>query len=218
MKRTVHCEDALKWLENTPLPPDASLVASRPDISEFQISLSEWKEWFQNTARLILSKTPDEGVAIFFQSDIKFEGQWVDKAFLVQKAAEETGHALLWHKIICRAPVGYATFGRPAYSHLLCFSKNLRLDPAHSTADVLPTVGDKTWERGMGSEVSKVVAKFLKERTNTQTVIHPFCGEGSVLAHVNALGLSAIGIEKSPKRAEKARKIQWENEQWTWNE
>jgi hypothetical protein len=51
------------------------------------------------------------------------DGVWIDKAYLVQKAAEQTGHALLWHKLVCRVPPGVATFGKPSYHHMLCFSK-----------------------------------------------------------------------------------------------
>ncbi|WP_408095880.1 SAM-dependent methyltransferase [Peredibacter sp. HCB2-198] len=207
--RIVHCEDALVWLRETPSLEGCSLIASMPDISEFpQYTLSQWKEWFQTTAELVMSKTPDDGVAIFFQSDIKVEGTWVDKAFIVQKAAEKIGLELLWHKIFCRAPAGMTTFGRPAYSHMLCFSKNVRADVSKSTADVIPDLGEKTWERGMGLEASLLASKFILKQTNTRTVVHPFCGEGSMMAVANFVGLNAVGIERSPKRAARARLLQ----------
>lgn len=209
MKRTVHCDDAIEWLTNSPVLEGCSLVASMPDISEFpKFTLTEWKEWFISTAKLILSKTPDEGVCFFYQSDIKHENVWVDKAYLVQKAAEELGVELLWHKVVCRFPAGTITFGRPAYSHMLCFSKKLRPDLAKSTADVLPDIGDKTWERGMGLEACQVIAKFVATQTQTKTLVHPFCGEGGMLAVASSHGLDTIGIERSPKRAEKARRMQ----------
>lgn len=207
--RNVYAEDAILWLKNNSPKAGTSLIASMPDYSEFpNYTLVEWKKWFTGTARLILESTPDDGVSIFFQSDIKYEGTWVDKAYLVQKAAEELGHELLWHKIFCRFPVGTITFGRPSYSHMLCFSKNFRIDPAKSTADVVPDLGEKTWERGMGLEASLIASKFILKQVGSHTVIHPFCGEGSMLAAANYLGLSAIGIERSPKRAEKARLLQ----------
>lgn len=204
--RTVHCEDALVWLNNqTPLE-GCSLIASMPDISEFQqFTLAQWKEWFYNTAELVLSKTPDDGVTIFFQSDIKVDGTWVDKSYICQKAAESLGRELLWHKIFCRAPVGTTTFGRPAYSHMICFSKNVRVDVSKSTPDVIPDLGEKTWERGMGLEASVMAAKFILKQTTTRTLVHPFCGEGSMLAACEFIGLNSVGIERSPKRAERAR-------------
>lgn len=209
MQRTVYCEDALEWLEKNPVLEGCSLIASMPDISEFHgFSLEQWKEWFYNTAKLVLSRTSEYGVTVFYQSDIKVDGVWVDKGYICQKAAEALGHQLIWHKIICRVEPGKATFGRPAYSHVLCFSKSFRLhDLSKSTPDVLPIMGDKTWERGMGYEACMMIAKFIAEQTNTKTLVHPFCGQGGMLAVANSLGLNAIGIERSPKRAELARTL-----------
>ncbi len=208
MKRDVFCEDALEWFKR-PLPENTSVIASLPDISEFQgYTLPQWKEWFITTATLILNATPENGITIFYQSDIKHEGTWVDKGYLAQKAAEQAGIELIWHKIICRHVPGTITFGRPDYSHMLCFSKKVRPDLGKSTADVLPVIGDKTWERGMGLEACLMAARFIKEQTTSTTVVHPFCGEGGMLAAANAVGLDAIGIERSPKRAAKARELQ----------
>ncbi|HXH76613.1 MAG TPA: hypothetical protein VNJ08_16700 [Bacteriovoracaceae bacterium] len=207
-ERIVLCEDALVWLEGHEALAGSSLVASMPDISEFgHLSLPEWKDWFIRTASLILSRCPDDGVTIFYQSDIKVEGEWVDKGYLCQKAAEALGFKLLWHKIICRAPAGTITMGRPAYSHILCFSKSLKADMSKSSADVIPDMGDKAWERGMGLTACLMIAKFIKEQTPSSLVINPFCGHGSMLAAANAFELKAVGIERSPKRAESANKL-----------
>lgn len=206
-KRVVHCEDAILWLQNSPVLEGCSLIASMPDISEFHgHTLASWKEWFTAAATLVLSRTPDEGVTVFYQSDIKVDGVWVDKGYLCQKAAEALGHELLWHKIICRIGPGKITFGRPAYSHILCFSKGVRIhDLGNSTPDVIPETGEKTWERGMGLEACLMIGKFIIEHTHTSTLVHPFCGQGAMLAVANKLGLATIGIERSPKRAELAR-------------
>ncbi len=208
MERIVHTADALEWLRSQEVLNGSSLVGSLPDISEFPgYSLAEWKKWFTGTASLILSKTPPEGVSFFFQSDIKIENVWVDKAYLVQKAAEELGHDLLFHKIVCRYPVGTITMGRPAYSHVLAFSKAVRPDQGRWSADVMPDTGEKTWERGMGLDVSLMISKFVVTHTTTKTIVNPFCGQGSMLAAANHLGLYAVGIERSPKRAELAREL-----------
>src|SRR5665648_409168 len=115
--RSVLCEDAIAWLESKEIQTGCSMVTSMPDISEFPgYSLNDWKAWFVQTASLVLSRCPSDGVTIFYQSDIKFEGTWVDKGYLCQKAVESLGHELLWHKIVCRSPAGIATFGRPSYS------------------------------------------------------------------------------------------------------
>ena len=209
--RIVECADAIEWLQNAShdVLEHSSMIASMPDISEFNSwSLETWKEWFTKTAKLIMEKCPDDGVVIFYQSDIKREGCWVDKGYLVTKAAEEVGLSMLWHKIVCRVKPGSITFGRPAYSHILCFSKSIRLnDLSKSTADVIPDLGEKTWERGMGLENCLMIAKFIKEHTKSQKIIHPFCGEGAMLAAANFIGLKAHGIERSPKRVKKAEKL-----------
>ncbi len=208
MGRIIHAADAISWLKDHQVVEGTSLLASLPDISEFPgYSLSEWKSWFEDTAALVLSKTPPEGVTLFYQSDIRHSGEWVDKGYLVQRAAEKLGHRLLWHKVVCRAPIGTATFGRPGYTHLLCFSQALVLDQAKSTPDVLPEMGEKTWVRGMGLEVCLELARFIKTQTATHTLIHPFCGEGLMLAAAELQGLNGVGIEKSRKRAERAQKL-----------
>lgn len=204
--REVFCTDAIEWLINFNEKQGFSFLGSLPDYSEFPtLTLEEWKNWFQETAELILSKTSPDGVTIFFQSDIKHESLWVDKSFIVQKAAEKLGHNLLWHKILCRMSPGTITFGRPSYSHMLCFSKTVRPDLGKSTADVVADIGEKTWVRGMGLEASLIASEFVLKQTQTKTLVNPFCGEGSALAAANFVGLNAIGIERSPKRAEKAR-------------
>ncbi len=157
---------------------------------------------------LVLSRTPDDGVTIFYQSDIKSEGTWINKGYLCQKVAERLGHAALWHKIVCRRPPGQITKKRSAYTHILCFSKGVRLDSELSTADVLPEMGDKTWERGMGFEACRMIAQFIADQTTTKTVAHPFCGQGSMLAMANAFGLAAIGIDRNPHCVELATLLQ----------
>lgn len=217
MNRQIFQEDAIAWLKEKKSLSGESYFASLPDYSEFpQHSLIEWKEWFVKTAGLILEKTSENDVAVFFQSDIKFEGQWIDKSFLCQKAAEEVGARLLWHKIACRAPAGITTFGRPSFSHILCFSKSFLLDPSQSTPDVMPELGEKSWQRGIGLKPAFMIARFIKETVGSHTLINPFCGEGAMLASANHFGLDAIGVEKGKKRAERAQKIQISDDCGRW--
>jgi hypothetical protein len=205
-KRIIHCEDALLWLKAQPSFDGCSFITSMPDISEFPtLSLDEWKQWFMAAAALILSRCPEESVAIFYQTDIKVDGKWIDKSYLVQKVAEQAGHHLLWHKIVCRKEPGTTTYGRPGYSHMLCFSRGVQLDLSKSVADVLPEAGETTWTRGMGTNAAQLACQFVLQNTSTRTVVAPFCGHGTALVVANKLGLDAIGIELSAKRAKKAR-------------
>lgn len=207
--RTVHCAEALGWLEAHPLGPECAVVTSLPDSSEVPaLGFDGWKRWFSGAAERICRSVSDNSVAIFFQTDVKRQGAWVDKSFLVQLGAERAGVELLWHKVVCRAPPGLTTFGRPAYAHLLCFSKGLRLDPGQSTPDVLPRLGEMPWARAMGVEACVASCHFIRQQTTCRVVVDPFCGHGTALAVANALGLEAIGVELSAKRAEKARRLE----------
>jgi hypothetical protein len=206
--RTVHCEDALAWLARTALSPDAAVVASLPDHSELSgLGVDAWARWFQDVSARLCAAVADDAVAVFYQTDVKHDGRWIDKAYLVQRGAETARSALLWHKVVCRVPAGIVTYGRPAYAHLLCFSRGLRLAPGQSSPDVLPGLGHMTWARAMGRAACDAVADFLLAHTRCRTVVDPFCGLGTMLAVANARGLDAVGVERSPKRAERARRL-----------
>lgn len=216
--RLVIEEDALGWLTQHSCQPGSSLVASLPDKSEFpKLTLAEWKHWFMAAAELIMSKTPDDGIAVFYQSDIKVDGVWIDKSYLIMKAAEAVGAELIFHKIICRMRAGTITHGRPAYSHLIAFSKTFRPSAdSYNFADVVDDIGEKTWERGMGMNACLFVANFLSRQVKCEVLINPFCGEGSMLAAANARGMNAIGIERSPKRVKKAQLLKISDDEKYW--
>ncbi|HET7754903.1 MAG TPA: SAM-dependent methyltransferase [Anaeromyxobacteraceae bacterium] len=204
--RTIHCDDGIAWLRAARLASEHAIVTSLPDASELpELGFDGWRRWFIETAELVCRAAADDGVAIFYQTDVKRDGRWIDKAFLVQLGAERAGSSLLWHRIVCRVPAGTTTFGRPAYAHLLCVSRELRLAPGRSSADVLPRLGDMSWARAMGREACEAIASFLVAHTACETVVDPFCGVGTMLAVANAHGLDAIGVERSRKRAERAR-------------
>ena len=206
--RTVECADALAWLSSHEMLAGCSVITSLPDSSEFpSLSLAEWRQWFIRAAALVMAKVPAEGVAVFYQTDVKKAGAWVDKGYLISRAAEEAGCEALWHKVVCRRAPGTVTFGRPAYSHMLCFSRGVRVELGRATPDVLPEAGEVTWTRGMGVQACLAACRFILEHTPTRTVVDPFCGHGTVLAVANALGLHAVGVELSRKRAKKARAL-----------
>jgi hypothetical protein len=208
-QRVVHTAEAVSWLNDQPtFDQHHAFVTSLPDSSEVpSLGFEGWRRWFVETTALICKKTAENGVSIFFQTDVKRDGLWVDKGFLVSLGAEQAGSGCLWHKVVCRAPAGITTFGRPAYAHLLCFSRGLRLEKGQASPDVLPRLGDMPWARAMGVEACEAVASFLLTRTTARTVIDPFCGVGTMLAVANRRGLDALGVELSAKRAEKARTL-----------
>ncbi len=211
-QRIIHCADSIPWLEEHRPVEGASVITSLPDVSGLpELGLSEWKTWFVDAAKLCLEATPDDGVTIFYQTDIKVAGVWVDKGYLCQKAAESAGAELLWHKIFCRQPVGQTAFGRPGYTHLLCFSRGIRDVVARSYADVFASTGKMTWSRAMGLDACEFACRYVQSHTNSHLILDPFCGKGSVLAVANRRGLDAVGIELSKRRARKARSLTLED-------
>jgi hypothetical protein len=213
-RRTVIQGDSRIWLAENQAAPGDSVITSLPDVSELAgLSLEQWQSWFISTARSIIRWLPDDCVAIFFQSDVRYNLRWVDKGYLIAVAAEEEGAFLVWHKIVCRRPAGTVSVGRPSYSHMLCVSRSQRGLPIRPGPDVLPDAGYMPWSRAMGVEACRVACQFLRDETPTKRVVDPFCGHGTALAVANALGLDALGIELGGKRCRIARNLSLEPSQ-----
>ncbi len=207
-RRTVHCADALQFLREQPLGAGDAVFTSMPDSSEMKrLDFVAWQEWFADAARAVVAAVAPHSAAIFYQTDVKRDGAWVDKAYLVQRGAYAAGARLLWHKIVCRAPAGIATGARPGYAHLLCFSIELRDVAARATADVLPELGAMTWSRAIGRHAAEAGVAWLREHAGARCIVDPFCGVGTVLAVANRQGLDALGVELAPSRAAKARAL-----------
>ena len=204
--RVVHHADGIAFLERGPLPADHAIITSLPDHSELPaMKIDGWKQWFVETVALACNSVADDAVCVFYQTDVKHDGRWIDKGHLVLSGADAAGSHALFHKIVCRVPPGTTTFGRPAYAHLIAVSRARRLAPGASTPDVLPALGTMTWSRAMGAAACEVAVKFVAS-TGARVVVDPFCGLGSALAAANAHGLEAIGVELSRRRAAGARK------------
>jgi len=204
--RVVHHGDGLAFLARGVLPEDHAIVTSLPDVSELpSLGFDGWKRWFVETVTLACNAIVDESVAVFYQTDIKHDGRWIDKGHLVMCGADAAKSHALFHKVVCRVAPGTTTFGRPAYAHLIAVSRARRLSPGTSTPDVLPSLGTMTWSRAMGASACEVAVRFLAS-IGTRVVVDPFCGLGSALAAANAHGMDAIGVELSRRRAAGARK------------
>ncbi|HEX6764012.1 MAG TPA: hypothetical protein VF103_01015 [Polyangiaceae bacterium] len=207
-ERRVVRADAFEWLAGNPAEPGTSVVTSLPDRSELpRLEFEAWRGFFVAAARAVLEWIPEDGVAMFHQSDIRFRGAWIDKSYLVQRAADELGATLVFHKIVCRAPPGTPSNGRASYSHLLCFSKRSRFVPSVPGPDVLADAGYMSWSKATGERACALACRFLIDETETRVVVDPFCGRGTVLAVANAFGFSAIGVDSSARACRAARRL-----------
>lgn len=208
VRRTVVQGEALAWLAENPAEPHASVVTSLPDVSErSDLSFEAWRDWFMLAARRVIAWTPESGVTIFFQSDVRHGDVLVDKSHLVLRAADDEGASLLWHKIVCRRPPGTISFGRPSWSHMLCVAHRPRPVAKRPGPDVLPDAGFMPWSRAMGVEACRAACAYLRDEVESRVVVDPFCGRGTVLAVANAMGLDALGVELGAKRCKAARAL-----------
>lgn len=205
--RIVECADAIAWMRARGRIDGACAVTSLPDVSEVNIDLAKWRAWFLGAVELVVNAVPDEGAALFFQSDIKRDGAWIDKGAMVIRAAEDAGARVLFHKIVARRPPGMLTYGRPGYTHLIAVSRALRCPDVLPLPDIITDAGELKWIRAMGVRAAGQAVRFVKEQAGAKVVFDPFCGVGTVLAAANALGLDAIGVELSRKRCEQSREL-----------
>ena len=211
-RRVVECADAIPWMRARGLIPGACAVTSLPDVSEVGLALPVWHAWFLDAVKLVVAAVPAESAALFFQSDIKRDGVWIDKGAMVMRAAEEAGARVLFHKIVLRRPAGMLTAGRPGFTHLIAVSRAMTCPDVLPIPDVIADAGGQKWVRAMGVRAAGHAVRFAKEQVGAAIgreplVFDPFCGVGTVLAVANTLGLGALGVEKARKRAEQARQL-----------
>lgn len=206
--RLVVQAEALAWLREHPAEPGDAIVTSLPDLSELPElgpGLDGWQRWFEGAAAELMRWPTSDSVSLFYQSDIRYQGRWVDKAYLIQRAAEQAGATLLSHQIVCRRSPGTPSQGRPGYSHLLAFTRGTATPPRRARPDVLADAGATSWSRGMGLLACQAACRFVLDETAARRVVDPFCGRGLLLAVANDLGLDALGVELSAKRCRAAR-------------
>ncbi len=206
-RREVFCTDAIPWLKTCGRLSDTCAVTSLPDVSELQLPLIGWRTWFLEATQLVIDSVSDTSAAIFFQSDIKRDGVWIDKGALIVRAAEDAGARVLFHKIICRRTPGLLTFGRPGFTHLIAVSRAMVCPDELPIPDIIVDAGRQPWVRAMGVRAAAHAVRFARDQVGAKAIVDPFCGVGTVLAVANALGMDAVGVEKARKRSEQARAL-----------
>jgi hypothetical protein len=206
-QRTIHQAEAIAWLKQRGTLTGASVVTSLPDVSELpRLGFDGWCRWFEDAATAVVRAIPPEGVAIFFQSDIRHAGLWVDKGELVARGAERAGGRLLFHRIVCRHPAGTRGAGRATFSHLLGFARAPLRSSGH--AYVIPDSGFVPGKKAMGVNACLEACQFVLRETPTRLIVDPFCGYGTVLAVANAIGMDAEGVDLSARMCRRARVLE----------
>jgi hypothetical protein len=182
-----------------------SVITSVPDVSETGLSLPKWRAWFRHISYKILQRLDEDQVAIFYQTDIRTEGQWVSKAFLVMEAAQQAGLKLVWHKIVLVNTVNTIRGSTASFVNLLCFSKAHKENLQSLTPDVLAHRGTMLWKRAMGLRACEFACRYITTHVPTATgIIDPFCGSGSTLSMANHFGLHSLGVDHCRKRCTQA--------------
>jgi len=204
-RREIVCADAIAWMRARGRIDGACAVTSLPDVSELGKTLPAWRVWFLEAVRLVVAAVPDDRAALFFQSDIKRTGAWIDKGALVIRAAEDAGAHVLFHKIVCRRPPGMLTQGRPGFTHLIAVSRGMKCPDILPIPDVITDAGRSLWVRAMGVRAAAHAVRFARDQVGAKLIFDPFCGAGTIPAVANALGLDALGIELAKKRCEQSR-------------
>jgi len=207
-QREIVCAEAIAWMQARGRMEGACAVTSLPDVSEVGLPLAEWRQWFLGAVAAVVQAVPEESAAVFFQSDIKRDGAWVDKGALVVRAAEDAGAHVLFHKIVARRTPGLLTLGRPGYTHLIAVSRAWRCPDELTIPDIIVDPGRQPWVRAMGVRAAAHAVRFARDHVGARQVFDPFCGVGTVLAVANALGLDALGVDKSRRRCEEARRLE----------
>ena len=197
--RKVICTDTTDWIKSQQGIP--SVITSLPDMEETGFDFITWKRWFVDMVTEIIQRVVPDGYSIFYQTDRKINGAIIDKSFLCNKGAEAAGVRAIWHKICLKREVGKVDLYRPTFTHLMCYSKTG--NPGKATPDVM-NAGKMIYKNAMGLTACRFACEFVKPRI----VFDPFCGQGSILAVANKLGLDAVGVDILEDQCEKSRRLQ----------
>lgn len=209
MQFNVLCQDSLAWLSEQEDHSVPNFITGIPDLNELgkDQSLDTYLPFFKNAAGLMFQKVMRNGYCIFVQTDRKYDGQLVDKSYLLTNMAYKYGLKLLWHKIVCQRDVGKTDLFRPTYSHFLCYSYDGT--PGAAFEDVLP-VGGKIYENATPYNASEKAAQFIAKQTKKQKksskvpydVVDCFVGQGTIGVSCLNAGLSFLGIDLDKKQCD----------------
>lgn len=190
MVNTIYTMDALEFLQNK--KNIDVIITSIPDFSEMNMSLEDWIFFLDKTINLIIKSLSENGIAFFYQTDRKYNGQIIDKKSLITKYFQENGYNTIFSKIVLKQSPETINLYRPTFSNLFGFSKKIKTSKA--TPDVI-FQGKMLYNNAMGYNACNSCIDFLKFKNINKTIVDPFCGQGSILKIAKDNGFNYIGCD-----------------------
>tara|TARA_R110002020_G_scaffold9774_1_gene38215 strand:+ start:3544 stop:4167 length:624 start_codon:yes stop_codon:yes gene_type:complete len=195
LAKSIICADALKWLKTNQCE---AIFTSPPDAEEIKQPLEAWEIWFKNAVSLCFRSAT--GPVVFYATDRKGNGRIYSKTALIFLAAIKCNAIPVWHKICLRKRVGNIDLHRPTFTHLLAFNGL----PGKACPDVIER-GKTIYKNGTGLVAARFGVEWIQKQADTIT--DPFCGQGTIPAVADALGMSAKGIDIDQIQCNKARAL-----------
>ena len=200
--RVVICDDADNWLAKN--GKIKAIITSLPDMEEVGLDVDLWRSWMSRMCLRLMKSLDDDGVIVFYQTDRKYKGSIIDKKTLISSAFEYNGYKTILSKIVLKQDPNTVNLFRPGFTNLFAFSKNTTSGKA--TPDVIHC-GKMLYKNAMGYNACSLAVDFIATKVQTDVIVDPFCGQGSVLKISNSKGFDAIGVEILEEQCVKAREL-----------
>jgi len=201
--RKVICGNSLNLLNN--YENVKAIITSLPDMEEIgETKIYKYHLWLFVACEKLRNSIDENGVIFFYQTNRKYKGTLIDKNSLITSQFIPYEFNKVFEKIILRKEPETIDRYRPTYTTLTAFSKTLKA--GQPTPDIIHR-GNMMYKNAMGENAIKVCLDFVKKNVETDTILDPFCGRGSVLRLANFYGYNAIGIDIDPKQCEIAKNI-----------
>jgi len=196
----LHNVDSLVWLKDQ--KPFKAIITSLPDKEEVGMSELGWVQWLHHACELLAEKVDENGIIFFYQMNRRINGRLIDKNFLISRVFIGAGYNKIIEKVCLKQKVGTINPFRPTYTNLFAFSKSIRA--GKSTADVI-FAGQMLYKNAMGSNAIQYCLDFIRTNVKTNTILDPFCGQGSILLGAKSKFFEGIGVDIDPEQIEIAK-------------
>lgn len=181
-----------------------AIITSLPDMDEINMDIPEWTKWITRACIQLAAALDDDGIIFFYQTNRKHKGYLIDKSWMITNCFYFLGYKKIHEKIVLKQKVNTVSLFRPAHSKIFSFSK--KLTSGKGVPEVFDT-GKMLYKNAMGYNAAKSCVNYIKKHVDTDTILDPFCGQGSVLKIANDMGMNAIGIDILKEQCKLAKKL-----------